>query len=782
MPKANKPRPQFITVLGLTLHTISLFGLFSFLTAVLGRDSWMSDAYMYSDGLIININDNFRILFFFVVSNLLFGVSLWMLRNKPWVYWLFINVVFLFVGFGIYVFFLGRLRTGDVYKVLLSIAAVLTLVIALAVYFKKVNWLVLLAVLATFLGFLFSMVITFNLYTKHQSEGQLFDTERVVYRKASSDFPYIVHYSSTKSDTQKGYKVVGALANVFFYDNRYYGDVADENLEDLGLEAGNWVKYWPNTLEAATFYVTSDGEITNVEGSLSPSNLGVEEVEEEIVLDDEEYAIEEEEWTGGPAPIPPFRLVDFYQSVISSAEFHLWWHYAAKYPKKDRVSMYLAGLRGLLYTGVYSGVHNFMKGYDSERDFWDISAIDQLIGMPLYDESKADELGFKFDCYNTDAVNWLFDNLVPAPNQYLADRSMEEWYHLVCSRFFRLMFESYLSIYEKGMYVERELFEKQVIFGSVDAIQYVKERFDNIPNHYFIDYWEPTDDLEERDYDIYKPDEETYLVPSQAVSFWLRRMADGSDEAFLKGFLKVLNQYDEDWVSREILSLDKEDRVCLYQIMGDPRGELDDDVIFETTAIYESKAISFLQAINETDESIDSASYKFTYYPISGHAVAEALVRVEAKGHCGSGGCDIYVLDSKYWGLLKVGELFGRTGVMINSDHNGMSDLLILRTGGGALPYYDVAEFDGRRYVRKGDILLYALTEDFALTNPAYIANGTSLEREGYGWVDIDKAIGYFDYSYKERNDTEQSHDLRVYFKKNEVFWELDSAWLNQLW
>jgi hypothetical protein len=82
-------------------------------------------------------------------------------------------------------------------------------------------------------------------------------------------------------------------------------------------------------------------------------------------------------------------------------------------------------------------------------------------------------------------------------------------------------------------------------------------------------------------------------------------------------------------------------------------------------------------------------------------SVPEVLVYAEGAEHCGSGGCDLYVLSRAGTGWRIVTRM-GVTRLPVRTlpaRTKGWHDLGVHVAGGGILPGYDVRlRFDGRRY------------------------------------------------------------------------------------
>ena len=85
---------------------------------------------------------------------------------------------------------------------------------------------------------------------------------------------------------------------------------------------------------------------------------------------------------------------------------------------------------------------------------------------------------------------------------------------------------------------------------------------------------------------------------------------------------------------------------------------------------------------------------------LDGDGAAEIFFYVGGRAYCGSGGCNLYVLRETDEGF----ETVARTTItrlpvgVLDSQHNGMRDIVVSAGGGGMAPGYRVLRFDGQEY------------------------------------------------------------------------------------
>ncbi|WP_294333971.1 hypothetical protein [uncultured Sphingomonas sp.] len=100
--------------------------------------------------------------------------------------------------------------------------------------------------------------------------------------------------------------------------------------------------------------------------------------------------------------------------------------------------------------------------------------------------------------------------------------------------------------------------------------------------------------------------------------------------------------------------------------------------------------------------------YRAVATDLNGDGVPEVLAYAEGPEHCGSGGCDLYVLTRRSHGW----RIVTRTSVtrlpirMLPGKAHGWHDLGVHVAGGGILPGQDVRlRFNGARYLDNPSLL-----------------------------------------------------------------------------
>ena len=202
------------------------------------------------------------------------------------------------------------------------------------------------------------------------------------------------------------------------------------------------------------------------------------------------------------------------------------------------VGRFTGGFKGIfLYSGLKEALHTYSEGEVAlTEDFYDLTPYYQWSGMiGLF---KGGETVFyswdepqvtPFHEYNPEIVKWGYTNLIPDPETKIADKTAQEVYDVVLSRFCRLMMESYAHLEKVGFDREVANYRSKMEDDNFEALDYFENRYGGILTDY--------EDVE--DYSGFKP--------SMAMSFWLRRRMDGSEAEFYKGFTKVMESYDAKW-------------------------------------------------------------------------------------------------------------------------------------------------------------------------------------------------------------------------------------------
>lgn len=93
--------------------------------------------------------------------------------------------------------------------------------------------------------------------------------------------------------------------------------------------------------------------------------------------------------------------------------------------------------------------------------------------------------------------------------------------------------------------------------------------------------------------------------------------------------------------------------------------------------------------------------YRRSLVDLDGDGTPEALVLTQDPDHCGSGGCDLYVLARKgpSWRTVTVASVTRAPIRVLPTSHHGWRDLAVRVAGGGVLPGNDVRlAFDGSTY------------------------------------------------------------------------------------
>lgn len=184
----------------------------------------------------------------------------------------------------------------------------------------------------------------------------------------------------------------------------------------------------------------------------------------------------------------------------------------------------------------------------SYKDYWDMFYL--RVEVELFKSLKAPQIFDRQDellnwkdnwpegfSYRENFIRWAYSNFIPQSDDIILGERAYDIYHVVYSRFFRLMVESYHLLH--GAYdLDRETtWYNEAVSSDSYLIDMLDERYKG--------------ELED-----YKLGDEFYgcWEPSHAIAFWLRRTIDGNDAAVMDGLRIIMERFDQEWYNEQLPS------------------------------------------------------------------------------------------------------------------------------------------------------------------------------------------------------------------------------------
>jgi len=423
--------------------------------------------------------------------------------------------------------------------------ALVVLFILLLLSKKNQKWINIFGISTSSLSLMFFLVL-FGIMMKEITYKNPFINDHIILQYKNNKNEYLLQQRHKISSEIRYIYVYDKFLGIHIYQKSYSDDIFEIQGSVNFLSHGLWIK--------------KDKKGNLVDELQIPQEI-IEHEEEE--KEDYAYELDEEKWIYGPSDITdqarnnfydnyfyhfdsdPFNI-DFSSSNLKSIQLH-----NDAYIKKSYT--YIHGLSGLIY---YSSLHEALfrfneqqlnqeyTDYEQPDNFFDLSLIESFIGLPLFDSELREKNGFRFVCYNTKVVDWVFNNLIPQPeDQYSLDsyHNYQDVYNVLASRYFRLTFEAYLTIHKNIINKEISVFHDQVIEKGMDVRSYLDNNYPDTLQEYIV---EPITDNEGY---TYYDNEWQYYGPKVAIGWWFRRMEDQSASNLLQGVIKVLQLYDQEW-------------------------------------------------------------------------------------------------------------------------------------------------------------------------------------------------------------------------------------------
>lgn len=336
-----------------------------------------------------------------------------------------------------------------------------------------------------------------------------------------------------------------------FYDPSYYNPNFYITDEIMGIMIANDEidmpneKGWFNVSNGTWLAYNEDGEIINEYEVRDHQVLGWPDGLDDHLADEnpfedklglQESSEETKNWPGGPEALTPAIRRDFYATLFSENNSTIWEENDGIQIGDQQFYTSYYGAYGLLTSlwlrETFKKFFNKCAASTKDMNPDAQSLAEAFVGMPLVDQQLKDSLGVDFNCYNKEAVSWLFANMVPYPGSELTGTSFQQLYDALARRHVRLMLASYLKLKKRGLLIEVKRFNDQVVRQGYDARTYLNEHYDGVLPEF------------ELEGDVY---EYSYLSPKVAIGYWLRRLIDGSANTLLMGYEHILREYDNSW-------------------------------------------------------------------------------------------------------------------------------------------------------------------------------------------------------------------------------------------
>ena len=232
------------------------------------------------------------------------------------------------------------------------------------------------------------------------------------------------------------------------------------------------------------------------------------------------------------------HLGDTYAFAITDGYEYMFEQSGDKFSINDRrVGLFTGGFQGLfLYSSLKEAIHKNYDVDDSDyknHSYYNLRPYARWADMDLFVTGEQDYQGFRNlgndqvgHRYNPELIKWAMNNMIPAPDDMIGDRTAQEVYDNVMYRFMRLMVESYRYLQENDLEASTGDYLSSV--KTMDGMDYLMERYDPV----FSDYgtWDGT-----------------RFTGGMAAGFWMRRHVGGSMDEFWTAIEMIMNVYDKEW-------------------------------------------------------------------------------------------------------------------------------------------------------------------------------------------------------------------------------------------
>lgn len=232
----------------------------------------------------------------------------------------------------------------------------------------------------------------------------------------------------------------------------------------------------------------------------------------------------------------------------------------------NKMSMFTCGTSDIEYVTERLPVkidlrkESVVKAIDEyEADFQDMkiaSSYDRYFPVTLFLQGKSQ---YPFRRVNVDAVTWLSNNIIPAPDTPINGVSAQDIYDKNLRNFFRSM-----KFYYDYLHNELNLDYELMLYKEMIAEE------DSSMAGSWLYFWYNRKD--------YGSEINMEVNPHQFMGFWLRRELDGSADALHDALLKIINLYDKESSSPSSLIDNTSSFVPAgYEISEEVAGDLNKD-------------------------------------------------------------------------------------------------------------------------------------------------------------------------------------------------------------
>jgi len=208
---------------------------------------------------------------------------------------------------------------------------------------------------------------------------------------------------------------------------------------------------------------------------------------------------------------------NFTQDNLMRVDFRMIGEFTGGYNK------YLSG-EPIRKGGPMQALTGFCQNNDESQDALAVLQCLSLIAPTVEPEKK------DFLHVNPLIVKWASDNVVPAPEMKIGDKTFKDVYKHCFTKFVRPFAVCYLFLTQEadtGL-ITQEYKDSIIAGGDIfDAVSFLQNRFNALSF--------------QKEYG--------YPVISEIMGFWLRRNIDGSSDELWAALEKVLTLYDTEWLN-----------------------------------------------------------------------------------------------------------------------------------------------------------------------------------------------------------------------------------------
>ncbi len=211
---------------------------------------------------------------------------------------------------------------------------------------------------------------------------------------------------------------------------------------------------------------------------------------------------------------------------------------------------YIAGFKGiLLYSHFPKALNEYLQQKkiacpDGNERAFNLANIECLTGNQPFIAPHKEFQPFglvknktqEFHHYNPVFITWVIDHLIPEPSSAIGEKSAQNYYDTVFSRFFRMMASAYVYLLEHDYETEVSHYQNQFQDLNFNGFYYLLDKYKQTLPEYAQAY----------DYTI------TNMNGALAIGFWLRRNIDKTDKQLWMGLSRFMLKYDKVWFTTNV--------------------------------------------------------------------------------------------------------------------------------------------------------------------------------------------------------------------------------------